>query len=95
MIYLRAGQKHVVVLEPANMQGLTTGESVTSPGDADVLILYTPDAVWLAEQIVRAAKDMNPVTLEKLHRESMSRSAVVERDVHPMRQLIKNGEAKP
>ncbi len=51
MIYLSGDGVKVIVLESANLDEIRKGRPAKSP-DGSVLIAWTPDPVWLADQIL-------------------------------------------
>lgn len=54
MIYLtdKGDKLKILVLEPGNVERIMAGEPAVSP-DQSVIVAYTPDPVWLAEQLIR------------------------------------------
>jgi hypothetical protein len=83
VIYLRTGNnQHVVILEPGNLEAIKGGAKASTPNHA-VFVAYTPDAVWLGEQITANFDDLTPAVLDRLIKESQARSEVHERPYHP------------
>jgi hypothetical protein len=83
MIYLKTqtGQ-HVVILEPGNIEWIKQGGFERS-GDNEVMVSYTPDAVWLSAQLIANVESLTPDVLAGLVLESQSRPEVKERPSHP------------
>jgi hypothetical protein len=78
----------MLVLEPGNIEKLKRGEPIHKwlnefipelPTKVELLFAYTPDAVWVAEQL-RGAKGGDATKLAEIIQESLSRSPVVVRD---------------
>lgn len=91
MIYLRTtNDKKILILEPGNIKALDNGETVFSPDD-EVMVMYTPDAVWLGEQIVKD-KEWSLEKLYNLHIESLKRNKIEERPYHPIKKYSKAKE---
>jgi hypothetical protein len=82
VIYLSTGDQHVVILEPGNIEAIKAGGMDITSNKA-VLVAYTPDAVWLGEQITANFDNLSPATLVRLIRESQARPEVNERPHHP------------
>jgi hypothetical protein len=83
LIYLKSSDgQHIVILEPGNLEALKAGRFERA-GDGAVLVGYTPDAVWLGEQIFANIDALDPATLQRLITESQKRPEVKERPYHP------------
>jgi hypothetical protein len=91
MIYLRIGKQHVVILEPENLERVKTKPCITP--NASVMICYTPDALWLGDQIVVSMDEMTPDKLDSLIKESQDRPEVRNRPYHPPLDVKDRGEA--
>lgn len=81
MIYLRnkEGTFRMIVLETANIEHLKSGGAVSCL-DEEVFIRWTPDAVWLAEQIQKT--DGGSTSIDRLIAESQTRPEAPVRDYH-------------
>ena len=91
MLYLQAKTKtnelvHLVILETQNIEEIMRGGSpAVTPMGGHVVIDWTPDPVWLAEQIAKAKGDVQLVAAAIL--ESQKRPQAPLRAPHPpMRQ---------
>jgi hypothetical protein len=84
--------KRLLILEPANLEAIKQGGSVVSP-DGSVQLLYTPDAIWLGQQIHAVAEFMNGDVLESLHKSSLERPEIYDRADHKLKQVVKDGKA--
>lgn len=76
----------LLVLEPGNIEKLKRGEPIHKflaefmpelKTDVELVFAYTPDAVWVAEQL---GKGRNAGRLAEILEESLSRPEVVVRD---------------
>lgn len=56
MLYMTGSDTTIIVLESANLDELRKGRPAKTP-DGKVLIAWTPDPVWLAEQIANSGGD--------------------------------------
>ncbi len=58
MIYMKSadGAVRVIVLESANLDELKKGRPARTP-DGSVLIVWTPDPVWLADKLMDTGGD--------------------------------------
>ena len=56
MLYMAAGDRHIVILETGNLEELKKGRPAITP-DGEVLICWTPDPVWLADKILETNGD--------------------------------------
>lgn len=56
MLYLSGSGLKIIVLESVNLDELKKGRPAKTP-DGTVLIAWTPDPVWLAEQIAQCDGD--------------------------------------
>lgn len=87
MIYLAAKNgKHVIVLEPSNIDNLLKGGIVHTPDEAaQILIAYQPDIVWTADELKKECEISNNDagldidTFFKILKFGMSREKVTER----------------
>lgn len=70
MLYMTGENLTLIVLETENLEALKQGRPAKSP-DGKILIAWTPDAEWLAEQI--AATDGDSRTIANLVDESTKR----------------------
>lgn len=96
MIYLKTTEgQHIVVLEPGNLIDLKAGEVIVSP-HKDIMIAYTPDILFFSKKIQRVVEDQDLTSNEDLgfaekfdaiHKESLSRTEVVERPYHELKQV--------
>jgi hypothetical protein len=83
MIYLKSSEGvHIVILEPGNIDAMKTGGAEKTP-NGQVWVAYTPDVVWLGEQIMANMDKLNPETIARLIEESQRRPEVRERPYHP------------
>jgi hypothetical protein len=78
----------MLVLEPGNIEKLKRGEPIHKwlnefipelPTKVELLFAYTPDAVWVAEQL-KGAKGGDALKLAEIVEQSLSRTSVVVRD---------------
>ena len=77
MIYFSTKDgKHVVVLDPANVAQLKSGDSLMTP-DGIVIMSFTPDALWLSGELEKVfsgeEKVLTPVKLKELLHEGLAR----------------------
>lgn len=58
MLYLKSpeGKLRIIILESASLEELKKGHPASSP-DGEVLICWTPDLAWLADQIMNTDGD--------------------------------------
>ena len=86
----------MLVLEPGNLEKLKSGEPIHKflneflpelPTQVELLFAYTPDAVWVAEQM---GKDRDALRLAEIIQESLTREPVVVRGrtAEEMKQVI-------
>jgi hypothetical protein len=77
----KAGQ-HIVVLEPGNIELLQKGQPVITEGK-QVMIVYTPDIMWLQKQFVEhvksqeGGKTFEPAMLNEMLAKGMKRPVVM------------------
>jgi hypothetical protein len=101
MMYMRtkAGQ-HIVVLEPGNIELLQKGQPVITEGK-QVMIVYTPDIMWLQKQFVEhvksqeGGKTFEPAMLNEMLAKGMKRPVVMRMETEntpPPNNIIKDGE---
>ena len=91
MIYLKTtNNKKILILEPGNIKSLENGDIVFSPDD-EVKVMYTPDAAWLGEQIVKD-NEWSLEKLDNLHQESLKRNKIEERPYHPIKKYSRAKE---
>lgn len=66
MIYFQTtDHKHVLVLEPTNLQRVQEGKIIVSP-DSLVIVCYSPDILWTSEKIRKVfEEDEGKLTPEK------------------------------
>ncbi len=55
MLYM-TGDKTIIVLESGNLEELKKGRHAITP-DGKILIAWTPDPVWLADQVLASGGD--------------------------------------
>ena len=76
----------LLVLEPGNLEKLKRGDPIHKflnefipelPTKVELLFAYTPDAVWVTEQL---GKNRDSTRLAEIIQESLSREPVVVRD---------------
>jgi len=81
MLYLKAGNLHLVILETPNLDSIKAGRPAKTP-DGEVLIAWTPDPVWLADKIIDTGGDV--MKIAKLIDEAAKRpQKPVDRPKHP------------
>lgn len=92
MIYFntRYGQ-HMIILEPENLEELKAGQFAHTPNKA-VLIVYTPDAEWLGEQLIANADNLTPELLDYLIKKAQKRPEKRGRPYTPPMHIIKDGK---
>lgn len=56
MLYMTAGDLKIVILETGNLDELKKGRPARTPDDS-VLIAWTPDPQWLANEILKTGGD--------------------------------------
>lgn len=91
MIYLKLNDgRHILILEPGNIQEITSGGNPAASPDKEVVVCYTPDAEWLEKKISERLKELqqSPELLADLIVESQKRPPVESRPYHQTR-LIK------
>lgn len=87
MIYLKlTNGQHVVILEPTNIEAIKKKPAITP--NKEVMIWYTPDVVWLGEQIAANLDTMTGKKLDELIIASHSREEVRNIPQHPMLNMI-------
>ena len=81
MLYMTLSDgRKLVVLETGNLEKLKEGKPAVTP-DGQVFICWTPDAVWLGDQIAKSDGEIREV--HKLIEESLKRpEARKERPYH-------------
>jgi len=82
MIYLKAGEQLVLILEPSNIEKLKNGEPLRTP-DRAILIAYCPDIVWLAEKITTIVDDerkLDVAAFDVLLQEGLDRPTIYRDD---------------
>ena len=70
-----------MILEAGNLQDIIEGQCLKTP-DGTVLIGYTPDIVWLADQLMDS--DGDPQTIGRLIDQAAKRPQKGPRPHHPM-----------
>lgn len=85
MVYLTAGPLRIIVLETPSLDALKAGKCVVTP-DRDVMIAWTPDATWLADQIQASSGETKRIA--ELIDESKKRPEASARPAHPAKVMI-------
>lgn len=94
MLYFNTrGGQHIVVLEPGHFELLKAGETVFTPNKA-VMLCYTPDSVWLGEQLIINADRLTPELIDRLIAESQKRPEKLHARDFPTMQVIKDGKVQ-
>lgn len=90
MIYAKseAGQT-LIVLGPGNLEALQQGTPNASP-DQSVVIMYSPDVVWVGEELSKMKEGFTAHSIVDIVRQSLSR-APDDREYFPAVQLVKDG----
>jgi hypothetical protein len=57
VIYLQAGEKKLLVLDPDSVEKIKVGKPARSPDDS-VVVTWTPDPLWLGDEIKKAGGDV-------------------------------------
>lgn len=81
MIYLKSGPRTMIILEPGNIKKLKDGQTIGTP-DEITLVAYTPDAVWLGQEIMNTVEATGELTIEALDellKKGLERPEVLER----------------
>lgn len=89
MIYMKAGDQVVVVLEPSNLEKMKDGQPIVSP-DKAVLIAYCPDVDWLTAEIAKVIDDgqkLDVGAFDKLLKDGLDRPTVYRSDAK-MKRII-------
>lgn len=93
VIYLKTKGQHLLILEPANIERIQKGEPAKSPNN-EVAVAYTPDLVWLTEQL-KGIDEMDVEKLDTLLKESLKRPAVHRRPYHTPELFVIPAPDKP
>lgn len=92
MLYFRTqDDRHILILEPENLEALQSRDFVKSPNNTVILAL-TPDAEWLQTELIARAGKISPEILEALLKESQTHPEKKGRAYHPYIQVIKDGK---
>lgn len=91
MIYLKAGNLSILVLEPGNIDRLKEGKPLTSPDEA-VTVCYTPDMTWTMAKLrgLFEKDNLNSEVLEEVLKEGINRPEVRDRPWHPLEMHTRN-----
>jgi hypothetical protein len=88
MLYM-TGDVTIIVLESGNLEALKKGRPAKSP-DGKVVICWTPDPVWLAEQIAKS--DGDGAIIGRLIDESLKRQ---EKPTRPFQETTQTEFKRP
>jgi hypothetical protein len=80
MLYMSGPELKIIILETANLEELKKGRPAVSP-DKSVLIAWTPDPTWLAEEIAKT--DGDGEVIAKLIDQAAKRPEKPLRPYHP------------
>jgi hypothetical protein len=76
VIYLKLTDgRHLLILEPGNIQTLLDGGNPAASPDKEVMVCYTPDPDWLKERMMERWEEVksSPELFEKLLKKSQKR----------------------
>lgn len=79
MLYLTGDNISLIILETANIEEIKKGRPAITK-DGKIIVAWTPDPVWLADQIARS--DGDPNTISRLVDESTKRPQKDPRPYH-------------
>lgn len=95
MIYLETSGGHkIIILEPGNLERLRGGEPIQTP-DRTVMIGFTPDIVWVSDQLRANKGHLSGAVIGALLEEASKRPEATPGYETPFEQLIKEGKPTP
>jgi hypothetical protein len=99
MIYISVGPKNqrLIILDAHNLEALKKGKQAATP-DKHVMIAYTPDIGWTAEQLIQMSGvfvgsgglvGIDPFKLDAILEEGLTRPIAPQQPEHPHIDVLK------